>query len=101
MDGFQVREDLPLLNIRVSTPGSPIFIDLFPAWPRADGLHMYMEKMRIRAVPVEAVLPLGTVLLRGETFPAPGRPEQFLTERYGNGWPVSDRFFEWQYPLDD
>ncbi|MCR6625256.1 MAG: LicD family protein [Pseudoxanthomonas sp.] len=99
-EGFQVREDIPLLNVRVSIPGSHIFIDLFPAWPRADGLHMYMEKMRIRAVPVEAVLPLGTVHLRGEAFPAPGHPDQFLTERYGADWMTEARFFEWPYKID-
>jgi hypothetical protein len=98
--GFVVTPQLPMLNCHVSRKETPgISVDLFPSWRQEDVLLMYMEKMVVRAVPLGMVLPLAQVDFYGQSFPSPKDPQGFLEERYGSEWMVSDRFFEWPYPI--
>lgn len=98
-DGFIVTRKDPLLNVDVTRRGSHVSVDLFPSWREGANLHMYMERMAIRAVPADLIEPLGIAEMYGVAFPSVAMPERFLDERYGAGWRRSDRFFEWPYPL--
>lgn len=98
--GFCLVPQWPLLNVHVSGDVPGVSVDLFPSWRAEDLLHLYMERMVIRPVPADTVLPLSAVDLLGHRFPAPACPETFLGDRYGDRWGTSDRFFEWPYPLE-
>ena len=41
-------------------------------------MQMYMEKMKVRAVKPELVVPVGTIEFLGRTFNAPASPTGFL-----------------------
>ncbi|MEN9800060.1 MAG: hypothetical protein RL653_3757 [Pseudomonadota bacterium] len=97
--GFHVAEQ-PTMNVHVSHPRLPgVSVDVFPSWRSGDVAWMYMQGMEWGAVDARLLFPLGQVTLRGQVFPAPARPEGFLERRYGAGWHVPDRFFEWPYPV--
>lgn len=99
--GFQISPQWPMLNVHVSRRTSPsISVDLFPSWRDGETLHMYMERMVVRPLPAKLISPLGEVEFYGQTFPAPAEVDSFLSQRYGQTWSESNRFFEWPYPLE-
>lgn len=79
--------------------GKGLCVDLFPAVISGDQISLHMEKMSIRQIPKDIILPVGTIDFYGRTFSSPSNPEAFLTERYGNDWTESNPFFEWPYAL--
>ncbi len=98
--GFRIVEIKPLLNFHVSLPNSNIVVDVFPSWCDVDGnFFMYMEGMKFRSVPKDLIFPRNSIEFLGKNFFVPANPEGFLLERYGEGWVISDRFFEWPYPV--
>jgi hypothetical protein len=97
--GFKVVKN-PTLNRHVIGKVPRVAVDLFPGWISNGRLHVYMERMGIRDIDAGIVLPLSTLPLYGQEFPAPAHPERFLEERYGAGWRIADPFFEWPYPLE-
>lgn len=98
--GFRVVSLLPnSLNMHVIDARNGAVMDIFPCWEEEGRLRMHMESMKIRGIDPGIVYPAGTVLLRERSLPAPADPEAFLQERYGDGWRVSDQFFEWPWPL--
>lgn len=98
--GFKVVSLLPnSLNMHVIDARNGAVMDIFPCWEEEGRLRMHMESMKIRGIDPGIVYPPGTVRLRERTLPAPANPEAFLQERYGDGWRVSDQFFEWPWPL--
>lgn len=98
--GFKVVSLLPnSLNIHVIDSRNGAVMDVFPCWEEQGRLCLHMESMKIRGIDPAIVYPPGTLPLLGRTLPAPADPEAFLQERYGDGWRVSDQFFEWPWPL--
>ena len=98
--GFRVVNLLPnSLNMHVIDSRNGAVMDVFPCWEEQERLCMHMESMKIRGIDPAIVYPSGTLSLLGRTLPAPADPEAFLQERYGDGWRVSDQFFEWPWPL--
>lgn len=79
--------------------GKGICVDLFPGVISGDEISLHMEKMSIRQIRKDIILPAGVIDFYGRTFSAPSNPEAFLTERYGNDWTESNPFFEWPYAL--
>lgn len=97
--GFRVVDLLPnSLNMHVIDRTGAV-IDIFPTWEEGGLAHQHMEGMKVRGIPPGCLYPAGQVTLLGESFPAPARPREFLRERYGDGWQVSNPFFEWPWPL--
>lgn len=100
--GFKVVDLLPnSLNLHVIDPRNGAVMDVFPCWRQDDALCMHMESMKIRDIPEEVVYPRSTLSFHGEDFPVPSQPEAFLQARYGDGWRVSDPFYEWPWTLSD
>ncbi len=71
--------------------GQQRWIDVFGGFWSGDRLALMGELL----TPFERewLLPLGSVELAGETFPAPARPERLLEAMYGPGWRVPDPTF--------
>jgi hypothetical protein len=99
--GFPVNPSPGGLNAHVFGKDNGIVVDIFPCWIEEGRLHLHMEKMLIRDIDSGLVYPRGTIKLNDETMPAPGNPDGFLTERYGEGWRISDPYFEWPWQLKD
>lgn len=100
--GFRVVDLLPnSLNLHVIDPKNGAVMDVFPCWRQDGALHMHMESMKVRGIPEDAIYPRTSIEFRGSRFPAPARPEEFLRERYGEGWRTSDQFYEWPWPLEE
>lgn len=100
--GFRVVNLLPnSLNMHVIDPRNSAVMDVFPCWEENGKLQMHMESMKVRGIDPAIVYPAGEVEFLGRRLPAPARPADYLEERYGPGWNVSDQFFEWPWPLKD
>lgn len=99
-EGFRVVDLLPnSLNMHVISPKHGAVMDVFPCWEEDGLLQMHMEGMKVRGISPSIVYPTGSIEFLGERLPVPARPEDYLEERYGAGWRVSDQFFEWPWQL--
>lgn len=78
--------------------GEPI--DLFPVWRDDDKAYLAMENLRVRSVPIGQLFPPSIVDLYGYKFPAPAKPQDFLADRYGEGWRHSDPYYEWPWQIE-
>lgn len=96
-NGFTVVKNIGC-NLHV-LGGKGLCVDLFPGVIADNQISLHMEKMSIRQIPKDIVLPEGSIEFYGKTFSAPANPEAFLEERYGKGWTESNPFFEWPYAL--
>lgn len=89
------------LNIHVKDELNDIVIDLFPYWDDGIEAYLHMEHMRIRAIPLNSLIPRKQILLYGQMFPIPVHYENFLVNRYGVDWTVSRRYFEWPWSISE
>ncbi len=96
-NGFTVVKNIGC-NLHV-LGGRGICVDLFPAVITDDQVALHMEKMSIRSISKDILLPSGSINFYGKSFSVPAKPEAFLEERYGEGWTESNPFFEWPYAL--
>lgn len=106
LDKEKYRTDLEVrggnnLNIHIAVIETGMVIDIFPYWKEDSKCFMHMEKMKIRGIDAGIFEQRCKVKLYDKEFPAPGKPEQFLLERYGETWSVSDKYHEWPWPLND
>jgi len=80
------------LFLKLHTPQAGKPVDLFPAFETAPRtLRLHMQRLKLRDIPAELVLPFSPLIFYGEPIPAPARPETFLEARYGPGWRTPDR----------
>ena len=86
-------------NIHVFHKKTNIMIDIFPYWFNGDSAFLHMEKMKVRGIPKDILSSRTTTSLYNKEYPVPGRIVDFLKERYGDAWSVSDRFHEWPWPV--
>ena len=81
--------------------GTGIMVDIFPYWKVDGNVHLYMEKMKLKAIDGAILDGRAQASLHEHSFPAPAKPEQFLCERYGENWEVSDKFHEWPWHINN
>ena len=96
-NGFTVVKNIGC-NLHV-LGGKGLCVDLFPGVIAGNQISLHMEKMSIRQISKDIVLPARSIDFYGRTFNAPADPEAFLKERYGDDWTESNPFFEWPYAL--
>ena len=89
------------LNVQIIAPSTGVAVDIFPYWVNDDTAFLHMEKMLVRGIPLELLEPSSRIRFYEKEFGAPANPEGFLLARYGEGWNVSDQFFEWPWRLID
>lgn len=87
-----------IINFHVRNENGPL--DLFPCWQENGKLHVMLRYPQYHPVPREVILSPGYVSLYGRSYPAPALPEKFLQIRYGDGWRISDPYYEWPWPLE-
>ncbi|NVK56717.1 MAG: hypothetical protein HWE26_14010 [Alteromonadaceae bacterium] len=88
-------------NVHVYDIASNIMIDVFPYWFNNNQVHLHMQKMKIKGIDKQFFEGRENIALYDHKVPVPANPEQFLLELYGTGWGISDRFYEWPWPLKD
>lgn len=86
---FKVYIDLP--------DGSAVGIDTFSGWHDLDGRFHLMPNVRA-TLPVQSLLPVGSVVLEGRDVVAPRDPVPLLAATYGPGWSVPDPAFCYDTP---
>lgn len=100
--GFRVVNLLPnSLNMHVIDARNGAVMDVFPCWEQDGCMQMHMESMKVRGIDPAIMYPATQVSMLGRQLPAPARPDAFLLERYGQGWHISNQFFEWPWPLKE
>ena len=99
--GHLVNRSKGGMNAHVFGKGRDIVIDIFPCWIQDSRLFLHMENMVIRDIPADMVYPRSKIILNDCTMPAPCNVDDFLQERYGDGWQVSDPYFEWHWKLKE
>ena len=89
------------LNIHLHDLKTKIMIDIFPYWISEGKAYLHMEKMTIRGIDKSIFDGRKSLDLYGQALPTPNKIEDFLLERYGSGWTISDKFHEWPWKLKD
>ncbi len=89
------------LNIHLYSKKTGVMIDIFPYWVSGDKAYLHMENMTIRGIDKNIFDGRKKLELYGKELPAPQKIEDFLFERYGSGWTISDKFHEWPWKLKE
>jgi len=91
-----VRHSDAHLQVIITGERGTAHVDVFLGFHH-DGT--YHQPIAVRGeLPVEAILPLGTVRLAGREFPAVADPERWLALCYGPGWRTPDPSFRFRTP---
>lgn len=99
--GFDIVRFPGTLNVHVVDKKAGVSVDIFPCWDVNGETSLHMERMKIRSIPTSLLYPSTTLEFYDQTFPVPADPQGFLQERYGDGWGVSNQFFEWPWALTE
>lgn len=99
--GFKIVRFPGTLNAHIVDKVKDVSVDIFPCWNIEDEVFLHMERMKIRQVPKDYLYPSKKIAFYGVDVPVPGNPELFLKARYGEGWGVSNQFFEWPWPISE
>lgn len=98
--GWKVSNDSTMpMNFHVTDPSGGLHVDIFPVLVGPDEARLHMEQMQVRGIRREIVSPPTTLAFLGRHVPVPADSEGFLQERYGDGWRVSDPYYDWPWPL--
>lgn len=96
--GFNCQYDEQYGIIQVIVNGLSTGVDIFPCVfidsDERSYACMHHRDMKLIEIRREILYPLSTTTLEGHVYPAPGRTEEFLVWRYGEGWKIPDQFFE-------
>lgn len=85
-------------KIYLDVPGQrAVGTDVFSAWYDLDEMFHLMGSVRAR-VPMDSLLPVGSVVLEGREVVAPRDPVPLLAATYGAGWTVPDPAFHYDVP---
>lgn len=87
------------LNMHVFLKETNIMVDVFPYWSEGEKVFLHMEKMAIRGIPSFIFEGRAEVELYGKSFSGLAESEEFLRERYGEGWGISDKYHEWPWEV--
>lgn len=99
--GWKITRPNSYTNFHVTDPQSGLHLDVFPLLIDGDVASLHMEKMRLRTIPADVVLPPKFMTFKGHEVPVPANPESFLEERYGETWRTPDVFHDWPWTLAD
>ena len=98
--GWKFSRPNTYTNFHLTDPSSGLHLDVFPVLINGERATLHMEKMKLRDIAANIVVPVKPFMFKGEQTRAPADPEAFLAERYGNGWPTPDPFYDWPWKLD-
>lgn len=99
--GWKVSRPNSYTNFHLHDPETKLHVDVFPLFVGGESTLLHMEKMQLRSIDTDIVMPPRTLEFKGHELLGPARPEAFLEERYGPGWSVADPFYDWPWTLRD
>jgi hypothetical protein len=99
--GWRVSRPNSYTNFHLAEPDTGLHVDVFPLLVHGEKSSLHMEKMRLRDIPTDVVLPPKPFTFLGRDVLAPAKPEAFLADRYGEGWSTPDPFYDWPWTLQD
>lgn len=70
-------------------------VDLFAAW--SNGGKLYVHPYCWADIDIAALLPMGSITIRGRDFPIPADPNGVMSVNYGPNWRVPDPFWRFDY----
>lgn len=97
--GWGVDRPNSYTNFHLKDPISKLHVDVFPLLIHGDRTSLHMERMILRDIPTDIVLPPSSMTFKGHVVGIPALPEAFLEERYGSGWTVVDPYYDWPWKL--
>lgn len=99
--GWKVSRPNSYTNFHLTDPASGLHLDVFPVAIHGERASLHMEKMAVREIDTAVVVPPSKSTFKGLDVLLPAKPEEFLAERYGQDWKVSDPFYDWPWALQD
>lgn len=99
--GWRVSRPNSYTNFHLAEPATGLHVDVFPLLVDGERSRLHMEKMQLRPIATDIVLPPRPFTFLGQKMLAPADPEAFLAERYGEGWSTPDPFYDWPWKLQD
>ncbi len=99
--GWKVTRPNEYMNFHLGDPKTKLHVDVFPLLVDGERSQLHMEKMRLREVPTDMMLPPATITFLGHEMLVPADPTRFLAERYGETWSTPDPFYDWPWALRD
>lgn len=96
--GYKIKPVEKFPNVHVTKKGFKR-LDVFPCWSVGQSTFMVMERMAIRPLPKDMIMPLSKIRFQQYEFPCPASPDDFLSERYGKNWQIPDKYHEWPWKL--
>ncbi|WP_407316956.1 LicD family protein [Isoptericola halotolerans] len=99
--GWRVTRPNAYTNFHLHDPETKLHVDVFPLFVDGQTTTLHMEKMRLRPIATEIVMPPAPLTFKGREMLGPARPAAFLEERYGPTWSVADPFYDWTWKLAD
>jgi hypothetical protein len=97
--GWRVSRPNSYTNFHLTEPSTKLHVDVFPLLVTEDRTSLHMEKMKLREIPTDIVLPPRSFTFLGQQMLVPANPEAFLAERYGHDWTTPDPFYDWPWKL--
>ncbi|GAA4720872.1 hypothetical protein GCM10023216_07390 [Isoptericola chiayiensis] len=98
--GWKVTRPNSYTNFHLHDPSNGLHVDVFPLFVDGERTTLHMEKMKLRSIATSIVMPPAPITFKGRELLGPAKPEAFLAERYGDGWSVSDPYYDWPWRLD-
>ncbi|QGN32942.1 LicD family protein [Microlunatus sp. Gsoil 973] len=99
--GWRVSRPNSYTNFHLGEPETGLHVDVFPLLVDGERSSLHMEKMRLRDIATDVVLPPKPFTFLGREVLVPADPEAFLADRYGDGWSTPDPFYDWPWALHD
>jgi len=99
--GYEIVQFPGTMNVHVVDKKAGVSVDIFPCWDVDGQTFLHMERMKIRSIPTDLLYPTTTLQFYETELPVPKNAEGFLHERYGDGWGISNQFFEWPWTLTE
>ncbi|MBY6190510.1 LicD family protein [Microbulbifer agarilyticus] len=100
--GFSANVQAGCPHITVNSSTDSVGVDIFLAWGSAtsDKAAVVMERLEYRDIRSDVLLPASEISLYGRSYPCPADVEEFLFDRYGEGWRRSNPYHEWSWPIE-
>jgi hypothetical protein len=99
--GWRVSRPNSYTNFHLTEPSTKLHVDVFPLLVTGDRTSLHMEKMKLREISTDIVLPPRSFSFLGQKMLVPADPEAFLAERYGKSWTIPDPFYDWPWKLQN
>lgn len=99
--GWKVSRPNSYTNFHLTDAESDVHLDVFPVAIQGARSSLHMEKMAVREIDTDIILPPKEADFNGSEVLIPANATDFLVERYGPTWATADPFYDWPWKLSE